>query len=96
MPESHDIQRGDLVAVVRGHECIVNSVGGIPFTVRQVETLAVPGVFLVCQQCRYAKRAAGVRYVCDEHGNYLPLSWLMKFPPVEEPGTVEDEKTLAV
>jgi hypothetical protein len=56
----------------------------------------VPGVFLVCQQCRYAERAAGVRYVCDEHGNYLPLSWLMKFPPVEEPGTVEDEKTLAV
>ena len=43
-----------------------------------------------------AERAAGVRYVCDEHGNYLPLSWLIKFPPVEEPGTVQGEKTLAV
>jgi len=87
-----DIEPGDLVALVRGHECTVNAVGGIPFRVAQVHCLSIAGVRFVCRHCGYGQSANGVRFTCDTRGNNLPLAWLKKFPPLDEADSTERDK----
>jgi|KBSMisStandDraft_5_1062788.scaffolds.fasta_scaffold01547_3 hypothetical protein len=88
-----DIKPGDLVAVVRGHQCVINAVGGIPFEVDCVHRVTITGVSFICVRCGHAEAAGGVRFVLDRRGNTLPLPWLKKFPPLEVPEVFErDEK----
>jgi hypothetical protein len=93
---NNGITTGDLVAVVRGHSCIVNSVGGIPFTVRKVESVLTPGAHFVCQRCKYEQSADGVQFVSDRHGNVVPLSWLKKFPPLDVKNSVGEHRRAPV
>ena len=96
MSSNNEIEQGDLVAVVRGHACTLDAVGGIPFGVERIHQVITPGVYFVCQRCGFAQRARGVRFVCDPRGNSLPLPWLKKFPPLDECESIDVNVQLPV
>lgn len=75
------IEVGDLVAVVRGHECVINQIGGIPWTVASVTRHTGHGR-LRCDYCGYAWPVDGM--VAAENAHYIvPVAWLKKFPPLD-------------
>ena len=79
------IKVGDLVMVVRGHECVMQIAGGVPFTVTAL--LSPTGGGWHCPVCN--KRNAGPNVVGAEgfrasKGRGLPLHWLKRIPPLSE------------
>lgn len=87
------ISVGDLVMVVRGHECIVAKIGGVPYTVTAIATQMHGGWY--CPVCRTEdlgkNELLGAR-LSPLHTNALsgiPLGWLKRIPPA---GELEDVK----
>ena len=79
------IRIGDLVAMVRGHRCAYDLVGGVPFVVTGfIAPLAGGWTCGACGERNAApnERAAyGVRSVTKKGKNHaaIPISWLKKF-----------------
>jgi hypothetical protein len=90
-----DIKVGDLVMMVRGHECHLRHLAGIPMV---VEGFAFPrGGGWRCSVCWQEsagpnEMGAVLSATCG-HGP-LPLSWLRKIDPPAE--TTEREKEMAI
>jgi hypothetical protein len=77
------IQVGDLVQVVRGHECDLGST----FRVGQIREPTLWG--WICPKCSCIDRSPELwADRGDEHG--APLSWLKRIPPLDE---LEGERT---
>ena len=78
------IQVGDLVVMVRGHECGMKIASGIPFVVTAL--LRPIGGGWHCDHCN--TDSAGPNEVAAEgfskKGRGLPLSWLKRIPPLDE------------
>ena len=87
----NDIKPGDLVALVRGHACVLGEVGGIPFEVESVYRTLAPWARFVCNICGHRENAVATRYVVDPRGNTLPLSWLTRFAPLIDIEILEQE-----
>lgn len=78
-PES--INTGDLVAVVRGHACVLQEIGGIPFRVYQMRHNE--GGQYKCNICHAWETHTET---CVGMGpNLIPVSFLKKFPPLADP-----------
>lgn len=93
------ISIGDLVVAVRGHECLLERVGGIPFTVTGF--LNPKGGGWTCTYCEM--RSAGPnevgvlgvrpdRKVTRNSAPIIPISFLKRIPPL---GDLEGEKDAA-
>jgi hypothetical protein len=82
------ISVGDLVMVVRGHECVVAKVGGVPYTVAAIVQKMFGGWY--CPLCRTEdhgqSEALGARLVPlhKDDGAAIPLGWLKRIPPASE------------
>lgn len=78
------IQVGDLAVVVRGHNCVLELYGGVPFTVTAL--LAPYGGGWHCPKCdRYSAgpNAIGAEGLTKKDCG-IPLSWLRRIPPLSE------------
>lgn len=82
------ISVGDLVMMVRGHECVLARAGGRPFV---VTALVHPwGGGWHCGICH--KDSAGPNEIGAAglgRGDGIPISWLKRIPPLDE---LESEK----
>jgi hypothetical protein len=90
------IKAGDLVMMVRGHECAMESVGYIPFV---VTGFASPwGGGWECPKC--GQRSAGPNEVAAigwfSKRIRIPISWLRKIEPPAIPETTERETEVTV
>lgn len=91
------ISVGDLVMVVRGHECVLRLKGGIPWRVLGFSAQRNGGWH--CPKCFEGdiapEAAIAARLEFHDKGNGIPLSWLKRIPPLDELETVrtEDEVT---
>jgi hypothetical protein len=88
---SERIEVGDLVMVVRGHECGKSKFIGIVFTVERIEQAYDYG----CPQCGGDMSdgrllAFGRR---PTRTGFVPLSWLKKIPPLTESAETKEEMT---
>lgn len=92
---SQQIKVGDLVMLVRGHECAIKVAGGIPFTV--IGIVAPFGGGWTCPDCGMRNAgpnengAAGFR---KKSGGAIPLSWLIKIDPPAIPESVERKEEM--
>ena len=77
------ISVGDLVMVVRGHECVVNLKGGIPYRVKGFSMQKNGG--WMCGECGSKDLAVNdlVAAILWQviPGNGIPLSWLKRIDP---------------
>ena len=82
MTDRH-ISPGDLVVIIRAHRCATDLIGKV-FTVggfsRNGSKCEECGEVFFEPSAYYASRAA------------VPLSWLKKIPPLNEPETVEQDE----
>jgi hypothetical protein len=92
---------GDLVMMVRGHECLFQRSAGVPFTVRKI--VAPMGGGWTCNYCNLRNAgpnvpaATGIK-VIDTQGRWnvagIPVSWLIRIDSTElETEHTEDEVT---
>jgi len=87
--KSERIEIGDLVMIVRGHECAVARAGGIPFV---VTGFALPyGGGWHCADCDKNDAWGNELAATGLWNGNAPLSWLKKIPPL-----VEFERELTV
>lgn len=87
------ISKGDLVMVVRGHDCIVAKLGGIPFRVEKL----VPqrGGGWSCSVCGGHSFHPEAMWGAGSHlANAVPLSCLKKIDPPSELEGVDEKETL--
>lgn len=89
---SEPISVGDLVQVVRGHQCFIDAIGGRIFIVTEIVAQQGGGWF--CQRCNTPDLAASDKFGARANwktrkGAAIPLSWLKRIPPIDE---LEDEK----
>ena len=89
------VKAGDLVMVVRGHECVVAKVGGIPYTVRAIVNQTGGGWRCgICGTRDVApNETLGAQFYTAMHG--IPLSWLLKIDPPADGETTEQPKELS-
>jgi len=84
---SEPIGVGDLVMVVRGHSCVMERLGGVPYRVKHIAPQRNGGWH--CSRCGTWDIApeelvgAGFEGV-HVAGNGIPLGWLKKIPPLSE------------
>lgn len=83
------ISVGDLVMVVRGHECVLRLKGGIPWRVMEFSNQRGGGWH--CAKCdTYGiapeEKVAAVAPWNNKPGNGIPVGWLRRIPPPEELG----------
>jgi hypothetical protein len=83
------IKAGDLVMLVRGHECLMARAGGIPFIVTKVAQ-SLPGGF-TCAACGQKGAQAGL-YADGYESRHIPLQWLKRIDPPAIPETTEREQ----
>jgi hypothetical protein len=101
-PESSDmsepIKVGDLVMIVRGHDCLLRKRGFEPFVVLALIPQRAGG--WKCGQCgerdlgkndAYGARA-GWNKVSDDSS--VPVSWLKRIPPLEELDDVKRDEEI--
>lgn len=93
MSRADRIGVGDLVAMVRGHECVMNVYGGIPFTVTSIDITHDPDDCFWCYRCRFTMPAEGIAFVYGLKDEPIPMTWLRKFPPLALPRIIEKETT---
>ena len=82
---------GDLVMVVRGHQCAIDLIGGLPFTVLQIVNPVNGG--WTCPVCGM-RSAGGNEPAANRSGKDrvgIPLSWLRRIDPLCEPESVTEE-----
>lgn len=91
---SKPISVGDLVMVVRGHECSVAKAGGIPWTVTGIVEPIGGGYY--CDICKrhsaWGEERAATGY---KKGSHAPLSWLIRIDPPAIPETVEQREEIS-
>jgi hypothetical protein len=90
-----DIKVGDLVMVVRGHECVVREHLGVPHTVRAIVPQTGGGWH--CNKCNKYGLAQDAIWAAnlDFHahpGSGIPLGWLKRITPLSELGDVEHKE----
>lgn len=91
---SEPIMPGDLVQVVRGHECGLAQNIGVTFTVETIEVAYSHG----CQWC--GESMSDGRLLAYGHrpgrksGGYVPVAWLRKIPPLAEPDDVKRDEEI--
>jgi hypothetical protein len=82
------ISVGDLVMVVRGHECVVAKVGGVPYTVEAIVPQMFGGWYCpVCDTENHGTSEAYGAKLSPLHtgpGSGIPLGWLKRIPPQPE------------
>lgn len=82
------IQAGDLVIVVRGHICLLNKFGGVPFRVSRI--ISQFGGGWLCPVCwqgdiaQDAKLGAQLEGLHVDPHSGIPCGWLRRIPPIEE------------
>ena len=88
---SERIEVGDLVMVVRGHSCNLETYGGIVFTV-----LAIVSVSKNIWKCYNGHSVdIGRKFVVQvEESIGLPIDWVKKISPIPEPDSVENREEL--
>jgi hypothetical protein len=93
---SEPIKVGDLVMIVRGHECAVRLKGGIPYTVTAIVPQVGGGWY--CNACNTKDHAPhdlfGAALWHTGHGNGMPLSWLKRIPPLSELDDVKNDEEI--
>ena len=83
-----DIKVGDLVMIVRGHECSVKKAGGIPFIV----TSLIDCVFY-CNKCKCdISDGIGVTGYIDR---FVPVSWLIRIDPPAIPESINEQEKVS-
>lgn len=88
------INVGDLVMLVRGHECLMARHGGLIFRVAQL----VPqrGGGWKCPKCGERdigkNDAWGAHWTMEDKG--IPLSWLKRIPPLDELDDVQRDEEI--
>lgn len=91
------IKVGDLVMVVRGHSCVLEHKGGIPFTVTGIKP-AIGGGFR-CRMCG-TRNIASHEYIAAElsfHNHRdcgVPITWLKRIPPLGELDDVKQDEEI--
>ena len=95
---SEPIKVGDLVMVVRGHECLIKCAGGHIFTVTKIVAQIGGGWF--CEACIHGGIAPNEKYGAagfnTNDPGIIPLGFLRKIdPPVLDETTDETEKLTA-
>ena len=76
------IQKGDLVMIVRGHSCVLNKLGGIPFVVTGF--MNPRGGGWRCSRCltmSAGPNELGVTGDIGLRGGAAPVSWLLRIDP---------------
>lgn len=88
------ISVGDLVMVVRGHACVVQYLGGIPWTVDEIVTQKGGG--WQCGKCGGRNiYPHGLLAAQNDHFT-IPLDFLKRIPPLSElEGEKRDEEITA-
>lgn len=83
----------DLVMVVRGHDCMVRAIGGVPFTVSGIVRVHDGGWF--CNRC-YTESAGPNVNGASGHPlvNAVPLTWLIKINPPAIDDSVETREEI--
>lgn len=96
-----EIRVGDLVVMVRGHECLYAKGAGIPFTV--TELVHPTGGGWMCGYCQQRSAgpneegALGIKpYRATSPGNLtaIPISWLKRIPPLSQLDDVKCDEEL--
>lgn len=87
--EDNRINVGDLVAVVRGHECLVRRCGGIPFVLKAIHTLHPLARGYDCAMCGERNVIASREYVDAPASCYAPIAWLKKYPPLSDGESID-------
>ena len=86
------IQVGDLVVMVRGHECTLAKYGGIPWRVAGL--INQTGGGWGCGICGARNLASEALYAAQKRRmqafNGIPTTWLKRIPPLSE---LEGERT---
>ena len=83
------IKTGDLVVVVRGHECDLGNI------FRVSKMMSAPSGHWHCLQCRWGAWSDDVGCFRDGPGGYgAPLSWLRKIDPLDELEKTEREEEI--
>ena len=82
------ISVGDLVMVVRGHSCVIQRSGGVPYRVRRLLTPFEAGWHcILCGAQNMAPNTAGANlegvHSANSDAGY-PLQWLKRIPPLDE------------
>lgn len=87
---SDRIEPGDVVMVVRGHDCVLTAVAGIPFTVDAV----MPADYTFsCSRCGSDHVADAQPYAFLDRSRLfcgVPLAWLKKFPPLSDRESLDE------
>jgi len=84
---------GDLVMVVRGHDCIVRKLGGVPMHVERISQSACGG--LRCSLCGSSKVYPQTTCANFEGKKcFLPLAWLIRIEPPAVSQQTESTKEL--
>lgn len=89
------IEVGDLVVVVRGHECVVSALGGIPFV---VDAVRAADERFTCSRCG-ADPAADAQPYAKFRGIMfcgVPIAWLKRIPPLAELETTHETDSIVV
>ncbi len=89
---SERIKVGDLVMIVRGHECVMNLYQGVIFTVTGFVQPRFGGWH--CARCGRDNAGGNEAAATGFHKAHAPISWLKKIPPLTEPETVERKEEL--
>jgi hypothetical protein len=89
---SEPIKVGDLVVMVRGHECVYCVAGGIPFVV----TRFAPRLDKVWHCSKCCQDVAASKDAVNFRGGRprIPISWLKRIPPLEELDDVKESEEL--
>lgn len=77
---------GDMAILVRGHKCVLNDFGGVPF---RVDNIKADSRFH-CSNCGLGYVWGADSYTHVSNGLNLPLSWLKRIPPLSDLEGLED------
>ena len=79
---SEPIKVGDLVMVVRGHKCLLEKWGGVPFTVSALVSPRGGGwKCLHCGKYNAGPDEVGAAGLIDDLSSAVPISFLLKIDP---------------
>lgn len=88
-----NIKVGDLVMVVRGHECVLTAIGGRVYVV--LDMVGQTGGGWYCPKCQTRDLAQdellAAKLFAEIDGG-IPTGWLKKIPPISELGEVQSTK----
>ena len=92
------IEPGDLVMVVRGHPCVLETFGGVPYRVRSIHHIDEGWHCGRCGQdglAREEKIGANLfgAHQDDNPGTSIPVAWLRKIEPIAEPEAMREKET---